>query len=113
MATASPTKKSALQFEMEEMLKASDAVILEASDSQARLQAVRKTSKNLGQELDAITDASAAWNSLSNGGRSPCGSMALTEAELRASFDRIDTDSSGSIEADELAAAIRGIDGTL
>ena len=41
------------------------------------------------------------------------GSMVHTDAELRMAFDRIDTDSNGSIEAEELAAAIRGVDGTL
>ena len=95
------------------MMRASDAVMLEASDSQAKLQDVKKLSEGLGEELGAIMAASKAWNSLGDGGSSQGGSMVHTDAELRMAFDRIDTDSNGSIEAEELAAAIRGVDGTL
>ena len=91
------------------MIEAGDAVILEASASQAKLQTVRKHSEGLGEELGAIIAASEAWSSL--GSRS--GSKALTDAELRVAFDSIDTDSSGSIDAEELAVAIRAANSTL
>ena len=101
-------RKSALD-DLRSMIEAGDAVMLEASASQAKLQNVRKLSQGLGEELGAIMAASEAWNSLGSRG----GSKVLTDAELRVAFDSIDTDSSGSIEADELAAAIRGANSTL
>ncbi len=94
-------------------MKAGDAVMFEANKSQAKLQTVRKLSEGLGEELGAIMAASEAWNSLGGGGSSRSGSKVLTDAELRVAFERIDTDSSGSIEADELEAAIRGANSTL
>eukprot|EP00964_Phaeocystis_antarctica_P104514 scaffold69611_cov78-Phaeocystis_antarctica.AAC.2 len=105
--------KSGLELQMEEMMKAGDAVMFEANKSQAKLQTVRKLSEGLGEELGAIMAASEAWNSLGGGGSSRSGSKVLTDAELRVAFERIDTDSSGSIEADELEAAIRGANSTL
>ena len=103
--TAPPVRRKSALDDLRSMIEAGDAVMREASASQAKLQSVRKLSQGLGEELGAIM----AWNSLGSRG----GSKVLTDAELRAAFDSIDTDSSDSIEADELAAAIRGANSTL
>ena len=107
--TAPPGRRKSALDDLRSMIEAGDAVILEASASQAKLQTVRKHSEGLGEELGAIIAASEAWSSL--GSRS--GSKALTDAELRVAFDSIDTDSSGSIDAEELAVAIRAANSTL
>ena len=107
--TAPPGRRKSALDDLRSMIEAGDAVILEASASQAKLQTVRKHSEGLGEELGAIISASTAWSLF--GSRS--GSKALTDAELRVAFDSIDTDSSGSIDAEELAVAIRAANSTL
>jgi hypothetical protein len=107
--TAPPARRKSALDDLRSMIEAGDAVMLEASASQAKLKTVRKLSEGLGEELEAIMAASQAWNSLG----SHSGSKVLTDAELRVAFDSIDTDSSGSIEAEELVATIQCANSTL
>ena len=93
-----------LELQMDTMMKAGDALLLEASESQARLQTVRRMSKGLVKELGNIAAEATALNTLLDSGLSQTSSKAPKDSDLQHSAaHRIDMEGSGGLEVGQLA----------
>ena len=95
---------------MEELMAKSGAANAQGDEVKADFGRVRRRSKDIEHDLNNLAEAAAEWNMLAGGGRNRRNSKDYTDEALMEAFHEIDTDKSGTIEEEELEAAIRKMD---
>lgn len=110
MGADKPREKSSLEKEMETLLAGTAGLMTDAKEAGKEAVKIRRKSKELEAEILAIGDlasASTAWQAARGSRRN---SRDYTDEGLMEAFKEMDADGSGSIEEDELRAAILKMD---
>jgi len=109
-----------LEEELKKLTAGANNVADGCKDTDKTIGRIRRKSKDLAEELDAIyetvssmAEAASVWRTLGGFKRVRRNSKDLGEDTLRASFAEIDADGSGKISKEELRGAIEGESGKL
>jgi hypothetical protein len=78
-----------------------------------RSKEVEESLSDMKQEITDAAEASSVWRNLGGFNRNRRNSKEYSDDDMKAAFDAIDTDGSGTLDREELAAAIRKEGGKL